>query len=711
MLNTKRPSGLSESSIQQKEWLQCLRTDVRSLHALFKVGVALSPAVQSNVKTYWTDHAAQVVAVTGFASLALFESVDWKTALDAALRSPGSASSTTTANDREDPVLYFFSSKPSTPKDVFDTFCKNLDGGKGFLDSFDGNPWQGYQTKLKKAEVLAVKSQPWYDAIQAVADLGMDEDNEVDFDHLDPDALLQSRQQGNETHTQHKRKMDYGPSNTPRQLHILSARPEVGVPIESQDYRFDDSSGEGVTIYFVDSGFELEAAELQRGPSNRESGWHVIPNQLTMTEDLINKKNADWEPLDEDLRGHGSPNHGTGVAIAASGLNYGVAPKANLNFLKVRGTVRKNSDGTLFSPPPQYGAVHRAISIIQNDINLRKLGGKSVVNFSWGVHRYHAQPVDVTSPLYKLFAKFEAWCNDKGLIFVAAAGNFGNKGKSSIPTGGTLPQRVGTKDNALITVGGVNRNGWLWLPTSPEGAWSREPDGLTGSITLYAPASGVEANMAPVGQPPSIRNLAGTSLASPIVAGLAAYFINKRPGNQVFSSAIGKEMKKALVDTAVHWPPPNQQPNVITANNGAWSLDPTLCQRDGPGCRSPAPPPPAPPPKDTYTGKCAWGDEEYAVYYDDNCTKPFEYTVCASWGQCQHITPGFSSMKWLGVPDIVESSGYHLKSRVIAFGGPSCGEDAHAYDFWDRGCLKQFNKGKNNDGERFTANSLRIEDF
>ena len=101
----------------------------------------------------------------------------------------------------------------------------------------------------------------------------------------------------------------------------------------------------------------------------------------------------------------------------------------------------------------------------------------------------------------------ELWTLD--VITVVAAGNEGDVGAA---LSSTVPQSLGTADNGLITVGGVNVIGVLDGRTTFD-------DGTGGSMTVYALSQGVIAAdyRTNDGSVPA----SGTSAAAPAVAGLA----------------------------------------------------------------------------------------------------------------------------------------------------------------------------------------------
>jgi len=93
------------------------------------------------------------------------------------------------------------------------------------------------------------------------------------------------------------------------------------------------------------------------------------------------------------------------------------------------------------------------------------------------------------------------WCEARKVTVVTAAGNYPEKRLHQ-----TLPQSLGTPDNGLITVGGVEMDGSLFLSTTPA-----EP-GHAGSLSVYAPAKNIKVDNDPVEEVHS-----GTSQATAIV--------------------------------------------------------------------------------------------------------------------------------------------------------------------------------------------------
>jgi hypothetical protein len=79
------------------------------------------------------------------------------------------------------------------------------------------------------------------------------------------------------------------------------------------------------------------------------------------------------------------------------------------------------------------------------------------------------------------------------------------------------PQKLGTTDNGLMAVGGVEKDGTLFTDTNHD-------LGLGGSISVYAAAR--EVLCAAIDSDSATTTLPGTSLAAPAVAVMAAYFFS-----------------------------------------------------------------------------------------------------------------------------------------------------------------------------------------
>ena len=222
--------------------------------------------------------------------------------------------------------------------------------------------------------------------------------------------------------------------------------------------------------------------------------------------------------------------HGTAVASVAGGISQGVASQANLVIIKFRNAAAQLGVGINQIRSVTSAALRDAWDYAINDVIARRNNGdtgKFVINMSYG-KVYDQQMVPGLAVLTPTtgFARggplptLHELIMDRVIPFAAE-----NDIVVTIPTGNdaptslamVTPQNLGTTDNALITVAGVERDGSLFTNSNPV-------LGTGGSITVYAAAR--EVLVASTDSDTSTTMLTGTSLASPAVAGMAAYFFS-----------------------------------------------------------------------------------------------------------------------------------------------------------------------------------------
>ncbi|KAI5865167.1 oryzin precursor [Durotheca rogersii] len=172
--------------------------------------------------------------------------------------------------------------------------------------------------------------------------------------------------------------------------------------------------------------------------------------------------------------------HGTHVAGTIGSLTYGVAKKTNLIAVKVLG-----ADGS--------GAISQVIAGIQwavEDATSKKRIGKAVGNISLGALRLLSSSVNTAAA-----AAVEA-----GLFLAVAAGN-GNVDAS---------QYTPASEPTVCTVGATD-------PSDERAVFSN----YGSLVDVFAPGVGVVSTW----NNGSVATLSGTSMATPHVAGLAAYLM------------------------------------------------------------------------------------------------------------------------------------------------------------------------------------------
>lgn len=116
----------------------------------------------------------------------------------------------------------------------------------------------------------------------------------------------------------------------------------------------------------------------------------------------------------------------------------------------------------------------------------------------------------------EVFQIFISKLDDLGVTLVTAAGN---KGLDKETTADAVPQCLGTSDNNVITIGGLNYDGTLWILTTPEA-----PGGKSGSITAYGLATDLTMMDAFGTIDPTSAKLQGTSGATSIAVCIMAIF-------------------------------------------------------------------------------------------------------------------------------------------------------------------------------------------
>ncbi|TQV96426.1 oryzin precursor [Cordyceps javanica] len=221
------------------------------------------------------------------------------------------------------------------------------------------------------------------------------------------------------------------------------------------NYVYDESAGEGITAYIVDTGIRASHVEFE--------GRAVFAANFA-------------DNVNTDENGHGSH-----VAGTIGSATYGVAKKVQLRGVKVLG---KNGGG-------QNSDVIDGLRFVLQDVTKRNLKGKAVMNMSLG-----GPYSDAINDAIRVLAS-------NGIVPVVAAGN------DDKDAGNTSPASA---DDA-ITVGAIN-------PMNDQKAVFSN---FGRDVSIFAP--GVDVLSVGIANDRDSKVLSGTSMASPHVAGLAAYLL------------------------------------------------------------------------------------------------------------------------------------------------------------------------------------------
>ncbi len=246
-------------------------------------------------------------------------------------------------------------------------------------------------------------------------------------------------------------------------------------------------SGKGVTVAFIDTGV---CSHID----------FVVPkNRLMIFKDFVNFKQQAY-----DDNGHGSfvASVAVGNGMCSAKKYSGVAPKADIISLKA---LDKNGETGAFTILEAMQWIHE---------NHKRYNIK-VVCMSFG-----SQPMQSSDPLTR--GAEVLW--DDGIVVVAAAGNSGPD-VSTIKSPG-----VSTK---IITVGALNDKRNLETETYDEKSFEVADFSSRGpAFNFYKPdliASGVNLTCCSNKPNELYTKMSGTSVATPLIAGLCALIVEKFP--------------------------------------------------------------------------------------------------------------------------------------------------------------------------------------
>ncbi|KAI9234674.1 MAG: vacuolar serine protease [Podila humilis] len=227
--------------------------------------------------------------------------------------------------------------------------------------------------------------------------------------------------------------------------------------------------------------------------------------------------------------------HGTHCAGTIGSRKYGVSKKVDVVAVKV---LRSNGSGTMSDVVAGVDyAVSRHLDLKSK--NGRKYRG-SVANMSLGGGK--SRPLDAAV----------ANAVGKGLHFAVAAGNDNRDACNYSPAG--VP--------VAITVGASTK-------TDTRAYFSNHGS----CVDIFGPGLDIESTW--IGSKDAKRTISGTSMASPHVAGLVAYYLSLAPeDNSGYYAGVitPQEMKDYLIAKAtrnVLTDIPNKTPNLLIYNNAA----------------------------------------------------------------------------------------------------------------------------------------------
>ncbi|KAJ5609344.1 Subtilisin-like serine protease [Penicillium herquei] len=282
-------------------------------------------------------------------------------------------------------------------------------------------------------------------------------------------------------------------------------------------YLYAEDGGEGVDAYVIDTGTNTEHVDFE----GRANWGKTIPQG------------------DEDADGNG---HGTHCSGTIAGRKYGVAKKANVYAVKV---LRSNGSGTMSDVVKgvEWAAEAHIKKTKEAQAGKVKKGWKgSVANMSLGGGSSRTLDLAVNAAV------------EAGMHFAVAAGNDNADACNYSPA---------AAENA-VTVGAST--------LADERAYFSNYGKCT---DIFAPGLNIESTW--IGSQYAINTISGTSMASPHIAGLLAYYVSLQPSSDsayAVAEITPKKLKATLIDIATSGALtdiPSDTPNLLAWNGGGSS--------------------------------------------------------------------------------------------------------------------------------------------
>ncbi|KAL4064286.1 peptidase S8/S53 domain-containing protein [Scleroderma yunnanense] len=305
---------------------------------------------------------------------------------------------------------------------------------------------------------------------------------EVDF--VEKDQIVRTMEFNDTINTQ---------KGAPWGLARISHRPRLSFGT-FQKYLYDDVAGEGVDVYVIDTGINIEHVEFE----GRAHWGKTIPRN------------------DDDEDGNG---HGTHCAGTIASRKYGVAKKAHVHAVKVLGANGSGSmsdvvAGVEYALSAAREKAEEAQAEVAATGNTKHKG--SVANMSLGGGKSAALEMAVNRAV------------DLGLHFAVAAGNDDKDACKYSPAGA----------KKAITVGAST--------LADERAYFSN---FGDCLDVFAPGLNILSTFK--GSRNAIATLSGTSMASPHVAGLVAYLLSIYPST-TFHPTVSDSVLTDLKDSRTY---------------------------------------------------------------------------------------------------------------------------------------------------------------
>lgn len=304
-------------------------------------------------------------------------------------------------------------------------------------------------------------------------------------------------------------------SNSPWGLARVSHRDTLSFGTFNK-YLYAEDGGEGVDAYVIDTGTSVKHVDFE----GRAHWGKTIPSG------------------DDDVDGNG---HGTHCSGTIAGKKYGVAKKAEVYAVKV---LRSSGSGSMADVIAGVDwAAERHQSEVQKAKDGKRKGFKgSVANMSLGGGKTKMLDSAVDAAV------------DSGIHFAVAAGNDNSDACNYSPAASAK----------AITVGASAIDD------------SRAYFSNYGKCTdIFAPGLSIQSTW--IGSNTAVNTISGTSMASPHIAGLLAYYLSLQPAKDSdysLAEITPKQLKAVLAKVATKdglSGLPKDTPNLLAWNGGGCS--------------------------------------------------------------------------------------------------------------------------------------------
>lgn len=278
-------------------------------------------------------------------------------------------------------------------------------------------------------------------------------------------------------------------------------------------YLFATEGGEGVDAYVIDTGTNIDHVDFE----GRAKWGKTIPSG------------------DEDEDGNG---HGTHCSGTIAGKKYGVAKKANVYAVKV---LRSNGSGSMADVVKgvEFAAISHAEQVEAAKDGKRKGFKGSVANMSLGGGKTSALDAAVNAAV------------KAGIHFAVAAGNDNADACRYSPAAAEHPVTVGASafDDSRAYFSNFGK-----------------------CTDIFAPGLNILSTW--IGSKYAVNTISGTSMASPHICGLLAYYLSLQPARDSeysLAAITPKQLKDTLIKISTEGvlsDIPSDTPNKLAWNGG-----------------------------------------------------------------------------------------------------------------------------------------------